>query len=83
MTSDSGIAVSVMNVVRRFMRNRNSTISTSTAPITRASPTLKMPRSMKFLSRKSSEFTTTSAGRATSTSRNASVILSVRARVST
>ena len=49
MTSDSGMAVSVMNVVRKLSRNRNRMISTSTAPITSASPTLKMPRSMKFL----------------------------------
>ena len=71
ITSESGIAVSVMNVVRRLSRNRNSTITTSTAPITSASPTLKMPRSIKLASRNSSELTTTSAGSEASTSRKA------------
>ena len=33
MTSDSGMAVSEMNVVRKLSRNRNRTMSTSTAPI--------------------------------------------------
>ena len=46
MTSDNGMAVSEMNVVRTFSRNRNRTISTSTAPMTSASPTLYTPRSM-------------------------------------
>ena len=75
ITSDSGIAVSVMNVVRKFSRNRNRMISTSTAPMTSASPTLKMPRSMKFFSRNRSELMTMSAGSDASTSRRAGVDL--------
>ena len=77
------MAVSVMNVVRKFSRNRNRMISTSTAPMTSASPTLKMPRSMKFFSRNSSELMTMSAGSDASTSASAAAISSVRARVST
>ena len=81
-TSDNGMAVRVMKVVRMFIRKANSTRSTRTAPITRASPTLKMPRLIKFLSWKSSGSITMSAGSAASRSCNAAVMLSVRARVS-
>ena len=38
-TSDRGMAVRVMNVVRTFRRNRNRTITTRTAPMTSASST--------------------------------------------
>ena len=81
-TSDSGIAVSVMNVVRKFSRNKNSTIMTSTAPITSASATLKIPRSMKFRSRNRSELTMMSAGNDASTSINAAATESLNWRVS-
>ena len=83
ITSESGIAVSVMNVVRKFSRNKNRMMTTRTAPITRASPTLKIPRSIKFLSRNSSELITMSAGRDDSASANALARLSVSERVST
>ncbi len=57
-------------------------ISTSTAPITSASPTLKMPRSMKFFSWNSSELMTMSAGSDASTScRAASISIGQAARV--
>ena len=83
MTSDSGIAVRVMKVVRKFIKNRNRMMSTSTAPMTSASPTLKMPRSIKFLSRNRSELITMSAGSEDSTLANAAAMSSVKARVST
>ena len=38
-TRDSGIAVSVMKVVRRFIKNRNRTTTTKIPPINRASST--------------------------------------------
>ena len=82
-TSDSGMAVSVMNVVRKFSRNRNKTMMTSTAPITSASATLKIPRSMKFFNRNSSLLTMMSAGSDASTSANAAATSSVSFRVST
>ena len=40
ITIDSGMAVSVMKVVRKLSRKRNSTITTSTPPSRRASTTL-------------------------------------------
>ncbi|TWU34860.1 hypothetical protein Poly41_40030 [Novipirellula artificiosorum] len=82
-TNESGIAVKVINVVRKFSKNRNRTMTTNTAPIAIASATLKIPRSMKFLSWNSSALTTTSAGSDDSTSVKASTTRSVRSRVST
>ena len=46
ITIERGMAVSVMNVVRKFSRKRNSTMTTSTAPSRRASMTLRMLKSM-------------------------------------
>ena len=40
ITSESGMAVRVMNVVRKLSRNRNSTTTTRAAPMANASPTL-------------------------------------------
>ena len=50
IASESGIASSVMNVVRRLRRKRKSTITTNAAPIASDSLTLWMPRSIKFRS---------------------------------
>ena len=44
---DSGMAVSVMIVVRRFIRKTSSTINTRIAPSRTASTTLTIARSMK------------------------------------
>ncbi len=83
ITSDSGIAVSVMNVVLKFSRNRNNIMITSTAPITSASPTLKIPRSMKLRSWNNSGLMAMSAVSDSSASANAVSKRSVRPRVST
>ena len=45
-TIESGIAVSVMNVVRKFSRNRNRMMTTRMPPSRSASITLSMLRSM-------------------------------------
>ncbi len=81
--SESGIALSEMNVVRTFSRNRNRMTSTSSAPTTSASPTLYTPRSMKSRIWYRSVSTITSGGSEASTSRNPSLTASVSARVST
>ena len=47
ITMESGMAVSVMKVVRRLSRKRNSTSTTSTPPSRSASITFLMLRSMK------------------------------------
>ena len=82
IASDSGMALREMNVVRTFIRNRNSTISTRTAPTTSASPTLYTPRSMNSRSSYRLVSNTTSAGSDGSTSANAPLTRSVRSRVS-
>ncbi len=46
-TSESGIAVRLMNVVRKFQRKRNRTTVTITAPSASAAFTLPIARSMK------------------------------------
>ena len=46
--NDSGMAVSVMAVVRRFSRNRNSTIATMTVESRSAVLTLSIAASMKL-----------------------------------
>ena len=48
MMNESGIAVSVMAVVRKFSRNRKSTMITRMAPSLSAAITLWMDASMKF-----------------------------------
>ena len=47
-TIDKGIAVSVMNVVRKLRRNRKRMMTTRILPSRSASITLWMPNSMKF-----------------------------------
>ena len=46
ITIESGIAVRVMNVVRRFIRNRNRMTRTRIAPSRSASTTFSIARSM-------------------------------------
>ncbi len=46
ITSDSGIAVSVINVVRKFIRKINKSTTTNTPPSARASITLSIARSI-------------------------------------
>ena len=60
--SDRGIAVSVMKVVRKLRRKRNSTIETIRLPSRRASSTLAIARSMKFACRKMSSWSETPSG---------------------
>ena len=62
-TNDSGIAVSVITVVRRLSRNRNRTITTRIAPSRNASSTLLTEAAMKLACRNST-LTSTSAGSA-------------------
>ena len=42
-STESGMAVSVINVVRRFSKNTSSTITTSAAPMYNASATFCTP----------------------------------------
>lgn len=48
ITNESGIAVSVMMVVRKFRRNKNSTMMTKMKPSRRACSTLVSELTMKF-----------------------------------
>ena len=80
--TESGIAVRVINVVRRLNRNRNRTTMTRTAPSRRASATLAMPRSMKLRCWYIAGSIRTSAGRPGLSSSIARVTSSVSRRVS-
>ena len=61
--SDSGMAVSVMHVVRKLKRKKNKTTTTRRAPSRNASLTFLIARSMKALWRKISVCTVTPFGK--------------------
>ena len=80
--NDSGIAVSVINVVRKFRRNKNRTIATKIAPSRKASSTLLIELSIKFACRKSFVLISISSGRVFCSSLTASSTFSVNGSVS-
>ena len=81
VTNESGIAVSVMKVVRKFSRKRNSTMVTMIAPSRMASLRLPMACEMKSPCRKSSS-TSTPAGSEGFSSASACSIAAVSLSVS-
>ena len=81
MTSDSGMAVSVINVVLIFIRNRTRMITTRMTPSRSASTTFSMARSMKDFCEYNG-MTRKSFGNEGPSSAMAFITLSVTARVS-
>ena len=81
MTMESGMAVSVIAVVRTLSRNRNSTITTRMAPSRRASSTFPMAASMNGAWRNTSGWSVTPAGSVLARSSSAASICRVSSTV--